>query len=165
MPTYRNDNGNKINMLGLNVSAGDSVESNYYASKNSEVIIGTNEPPGTIIKTFEQALSDGDITKTSDFPSWLLIDTTISSAGTFSDWVYIKATKDIDITIDVTSDFDGTISLQRKYKDNEDPVNVETFTDNTDVGSYFTVSTSAYYRVGIESGNLTSGSATIRVGN
>ena len=161
MPTYKNNTENIINMLGKNVYPNNKIKSHYYASDNSEVILGTNNSPGTKIKSFEEALTDGDITKTSEDPTWLLIDTTLSS-NEYSEWVYIRSIRDVDITANVSSDFDGNIVLQKKYKENEDPVNVKSFTDNTNVASYFYVPTNSYYRVGIE--NYTAGSADIKVG-
>jgi len=69
MPTYKNNTENIINMLGKNVYPNNKIKSHYYASDDSEVILGTNNSPGTIIKSFEKALTDGDITKTSEDPT------------------------------------------------------------------------------------------------
>ena len=168
MPSYRNDTSGVVQMLGINVPAGDIVETGYYPQNDSIVLRGatgdevTVDKKSVIVQTFTEAISAGDITKTSDQPTYLIIDTSLGSSGANTDWVYLKAqTLQYDVSVDMdTGSFSGTIQLQKKYYDSDDAKLVNEFTSSDEIG--LSVETDAFYRFEVTS--HTSGTAYVKLG-
>jgi hypothetical protein len=88
----------------------------------------------------------------------MLLEKTLSGAGQFTDWKYVSDDRFVDLSISGT--FSATITLQRKFTKYGDVVDYTTFAAEEE--TYFYVPTGAYYRVGIKSGDYSSGDAKIK---
>lgn len=166
MPSYRNDTNGVISMLGLNVPVNGIVETSYYPRNDSTVVIGVegDDLPiykeGIIVKSFSEAISAGDVTKTSDQPTHLIIDDSLGSSGATTEWRELKS-GDYGVSVDMdTGSFDGTIELQRKYYDDDTIKTVESYTSSTETP--LSVTTTAFYRFAVTS--YTSGTAYVQLG-
>lgn len=156
MPTYRNDSGVILQMLGLNVAAGNTVETVSYPDNFNTVINGTE------LKGFTDAVSAGWVSKTSDTPSGMIIDASLGSLNATSDWHILHSRLlNYDVSIDMdTGSFTGTVEIQRKFEEDGDAKTVESFTASTETS--MAVGTSAFYRAIVTS--YTEGTIYVKVG-
>lgn len=97
MATYENITGVTLQMLGLNVPAGETVETKYYPQDESTVMHGTK------IKTFTDAITADWIEKISDEPNFSY---TLTSEDDNTGW--IKMNNDFEFATDGNS----TVELQ-----------------------------------------------------
>ena len=88
----------------------------------------------------------------------MIIEKTIGAQNQFNDWKLFTDGRKVDISISGVSD--STVTLQRKFKKyGADTLDVDTWTANDE--TYFTVSATAYYRIGIKTGEY--GTDTVKV--
>ena len=83
----------------------------------------------------------------------------ISAEDTFTDWVLFTSGTYVDLSISGT--FSATVTLQRKFEKYGSPLDVDTFTSSAEKDFY--VAATAYYRVGIKTGDYTSGTANVKM--
>jgi hypothetical protein len=79
----------------------------------------------------------------------MLIEKTISAENTFTEWKYFKGGSNVDISISDISD--STVTLQRKFTEYGDVLDVDTFSAATE--TYFYAASPAYYRIGKKTGD------------
>lgn len=91
------------------------------------------------------------------------VEASISAEGTFSDSIKITGvTSSRDITVARTGTWSATISLQRSIGEEGSWVTVATYTTNASITYNDALdNTIAFYRIGIETGNYTSGTAEL----
>lgn len=87
----------------------------------------------------------------------MVIEKTISSEDTFTDWKLFTGGKQIDVSVSDLSD--STVTLQRKFTKYGDILDADTW--ESDEETYFVASATAYYRIGIKGGDY--GSDTVKV--
>ncbi len=88
----------------------------------------------------------------------MIIEKTISAENVFTDWKLFTRGRTVDVSVSDISD--STVTLQRKFKKTKtDVLDVDKWTSPEE--TYFTVSSTAYYRIGVKTGDY--GSDTIKV--
>lgn len=81
----------------------------------------------------------------------------ISAQNTYSDWVHLKG----DYNFSLSGTWVATVHLQRSFDGGITPLDVDSFTANTEqVG---TEPEGAHYRFGVKTGNYTSGTVVGRL--
>lgn len=91
---------------------------------------------------------------------------TISAQDTYTDWFFISSQNNLPPTtvdLSISGTFVATVTLQRKFSVNGDIEDVDTFTEADE--TYFTVSSNSYYRIGVKTGEYTSGDISIKMKN
>ena len=89
-----------------------------------------------------------------------VINMTLTSDDSFSDVLEVNGNFNFGI---VTTAFEGTVTLQRKFNSSEPWKDVNNYTDNFE--GWDTQPNGATFRAGIKPGDYTSGIAYIRLSN
>lgn len=84
----------------------------------------------------------------------------ITADDTFTDELQIYAGDNFNVSISGT--WVATVTVQRIFEDRETWVDVESFTANTEKTGFESES-GVRYRIGVKSGNFTSGTAEVRI--
>jgi len=98
-----------------------------------------------------------------------VVTAAITAEDTFTDWIKAKRPSDINdantffLNISIAGTWVGTVTLQRRFSATDTPRDVETFTSNAEEALYDHEEFSEY-RIGIASGNYTSGTCNVRLG-
>jgi len=88
----------------------------------------------------------------------MIINKTIEDENIFTPWRLFTEGKNVDVSVSGVSD--STVTLQRKFKKyGADVLDVDTWTANDE--TYFTVASTAWYRIGVKSGEY--GTDTVKV--
>lgn len=93
----------------------------------------------------------------------------ITAENTFTDWIKPKRPSDINdantffLNISIAGTWAGTVTLQRRFSSTDSARDVENFTSNAEEALYDHEEFSEY-RIGIKTGNYTSGTASVRLG-
>ena len=83
----------------------------------------------------------------------------ISAGNTFTPWLKLSGA----FSLSISGTWAGTVTIQRSFDGGTTPLDVQTYTANIeDTGSEPREDT--VYRVGIKTGNYTSGTANVRLG-
>ncbi len=88
----------------------------------------------------------------------MIINKTIEDENIFTPWRLFTEGKNVDVSVSGVSD--STVTLQRKFKKyGADVLDIDTWTANDE--TYFTVASTAWYRIGVKSGKY--GTDTVKV--
>lgn len=144
MPTYRN-----------NSISGEAQRSVRINDVNGVV---QTVPPGGTVQTYDENVPT-DFHKISDAPVYnRSVSRTISGQNTFTE--SIKPNGGLDIEISGT--FSATVTLQRSWDDFSNVSDVDNFTE-ADEKYMEDPDTNVKYRIGIKTGEYTSGNATVKL--
>ena len=91
-----------------------------------------------------------------------VVEKTITAENQFTDWIFID--KNDRFTLNIKGTFDATVTLQKSYD-----AGVTIWDDEVDFNSYSNETgkpqgQSAHFRVGVKTGNFTSGTVDVRMG-
>ena len=97
------------------------------------------------------------------------VEKSIIAQNTFTDWITPKSSlyEDMEtahfLNLSIAGTWVGTVTLQRRFHVADTPRDVEAFTENAEE-SLFDHEAGVEYRLGIKTGNFTSGTCNVRLG-
>lgn len=90
----------------------------------------------------------------------MIEEITISGEDQFTAWKYFAGESNVDLSVGGTIT-DSTVTLQRKFEEYGDVLDVDTFTSSIETS--FFASAPSYYRVGVKAGDYGSDSPKLKM--